>query len=538
MNKAQRLAIFFTLCCACADSPDDLSLDSTTDGVEADFADTSTVIPSDLDVFENQSPDLAASDVLDIEWVDLLTPQDARSTADMSPDIQDSDLAGDGADPDEMDWGPPTDTVELADTTPDTQTADMGIGDTTPDIESSPTLLGKPFLLGLSANNGAAEQGALLGLHAVRPTFSWRTVEPTASVDGVTMADVVSETAIVNYITGRDWSSFDTLAKTIADAGMEVTPIVGHGFASTLPLVNGIPGSPDVLGKTEYLARQYLVTRATVERFDGDGVHDSPTGVKISLWQIENELNQAMLTAVLGWRTPEYIDGISSAWADWFFLTELLSTLRQAVLDADPHAQVTTNFHTDIHAEINYFFDLPSWTEAVTQWAPLLDYVSIDAYPNYYQAAPPKGEVVGERVASTLAAGQGKPVFIMETGYPTGPAELGYDEENQAAFMVTALESAKAAGAVGFYWFGTQTLDSHSAVITETDLQNMKLLAGAFDSGDAASLLSFALNNADYVQGQLKDVGLAVEAYWGIVRPDGSKKPAWYVLAGFAAANP
>lgn len=516
--KRSGAILWAALWCACADSSAESHNDTG-----------AVLLPGDMGGSDTLSPDVVCpggSDMLDVVDADFL-PTDTRFVAEVFSDSNPPDFGGDGSRD-----------VDILDTSSDVHDPDGDVNDATSDVVSPPALLGKTFALGLSANNGAAEQGALLGLDAVRPTFSWRTVEPTASVTGLTLEDVTSNAAVSDYVLGRDWSGFDSQAKTIADAGLEVTPIIGHGFSSTLPLVDGIPGSPDVFGMAEYLARQYLVTRATVERFDGDGVLDSPTGVKISVWQIENELNQAMLTAVLGWRTPDYMDGISSAWADWSFLTELLATLRQAVFDADPNAQVTTNFHTDIHPGINQFFDLPSWTEAIVDWAPLVDWISIDAYPNYYQASPPKGDIVGERVAMALSASGGKPVFVMESGYPTGPAELGYDEEKQAQFMMDALRSAKAAGAVGFYWFGTQTPDVHSVVITATDLENMSLLASAFESGDAATLMSFALNQADYVQGQLKEVGLAVEAYWGLVRPDGSRKPAWYVLAGFAAANP
>src|SRR3990172_6719811 len=237
-----------------------------------------------------------------------------------------------------------------------------------------------------------------VGAPVLRPTLSWRAIEPSVTPTGLTVDAVRADpTQLSQYIASHDWSSFDQRLDAIANAGLAAVPIVGHGYTTTLPLVNGVPASPDVLGREEYLARQYLFTRAVVERYDGDGVDDAPSGLRIALWQTENELNQAFFTAVFGWRHPALFDAFGSAWRDWGYVTRILQTLRLAVKDADPTALSTMNFQPDLHPGLNHYFAQYGWLEAVTRWRSEMDIVSFDAYPNYYRSTPPDGAVVGER---------------------------------------------------------------------------------------------------------------------------------------------
>ena len=52
----------------------------------------------------------------------------------------------------------------------------------------------------------------------------------------------------------------------------------------------------------------------------------------------------AFFAGVIGQRRFQ----IGGAWHDWDYMTEVLSTLRMAVKDADPNGLTTMNFHTDI----------------------------------------------------------------------------------------------------------------------------------------------------------------------------------------------
>jgi hypothetical protein len=126
----------------------------------------------------------------------------------------------------------------------------------------------------------------------------------------------------------------------------------------------------------------------------------------------------------------------------------------------------------------------------------------------------------------------------METGYPTGPSEAGYDEAKQAQFVRDAFDSAVAAGVRGFFLFGARTSETHAAAITPYDLEQIAYLAGFLESGDAAALLSYALANLDYVQNQLAGVIQAVEGYWGLYRADGTEKASLQVMRDIGAALP
>jgi hypothetical protein len=132
------------------------------------------------------------------------------------------------------------------------------------------------------------------------------------------------------------------------------------------------------------------------------------------------------------------------------------------------------------------------------------------------------------RVVAVQACG--RPVMVMETGYPTGPAEGGYDEGKQAQFIRDAFDSSVAAGVRGFFLFGARTSETHTATITPYDLEQIELLASFLESGDAAALLQYAFANLDYVQNQLAGVVQAVEGYWGLYRANGDEKLSLQVM--------
>ena len=285
------------------------------------------------------------------------------------------------------------------------------------------------FLFGLSQTPAdAAAIAHEVGARYLRPTLSWRVIEPTVQPTGQTVDTLRANPALVaQFAASRDWSSFDQRLGDIVAEGLVPIPIVGHGYTGTLPLRDGVPAAPDVLGREEYLARQYLFTRAVVERYDGDGVDDAPNGVSLDLWQTENELNGAAIAALIGWRTPGGLFDTDTAWRDFDFLTALLTTLRAGVKGSDPEAPTMLNFFTDLHPNFAALLGQPTWQEAVRRWRGLVDIVGFGTYPNYYQAGPVDGGIVGAKareIRSLACAGQ--PVVVVETGYPNLPSQRGF----------------------------------------------------------------------------------------------------------------
>ncbi|MCA9771022.1 MAG: hypothetical protein KC466_01355 [Myxococcales bacterium] len=379
-----------------------------------------------------------------------------------------------------------------------------------------------------------------LGFEWKRLTMGWRTLEPVVTQQNLTRADVDADPSLIDdFLATANWAPYDAAIADITAAGMQPIAIIGHGYASTLPDFNGERLNPDTLGKENYIGHQYLITRAAVARYNGDGDRDAPGGQVIKFWQLENELNQAMLTTLFTWREPIGLDGLTSAWADWQFLTDLLTALGDAVKTEDPDAVTTMNFHTDVHPNINALLNTPSWQASIIDWRELVDVVSFDAYPNYYKAAPTLGSVVGERTTEIKAlACPGQQVMIMETGYPTGPAIRDFDEAGQAAFIQDAVDTSVAAGAEGFLLFGLKTAETHSVEITQEDLDNLVFLGNAYDQGDAAGLLNFALQNLEYLQGHFNEVLQSVEGYWGLVHADDTPKTAYATVQAISASLP
>jgi hypothetical protein len=166
-----------------------------------------------------------------------------------------------------------------------------------------------------------------------------------------------------------------------------------------------------------------------------------------------------------------------------------------------------------------------------------MDVLGVDAYPNYYASSPVRGALLGDRIAQIQPYACGMPIVVIETGYPTGPAQEGFDEAKQAQYLRESYDAAVGAGAAGFLWFGARTADQHTVQITPEDLANLALVANAYDQGDVSALLTFLFTNLVYVQTHFTQVLQAVEPYWGIVRPDGSHKPAWDVMVKIVAGH-
>ena len=391
------------------------------------------------------------------------------------------------------------------------------------------------FILGVQNGPSATTWLPELGAGWVRTSLSWNRIDPIITDISLSLEEVLNSPEMVDdYIHNHDWTSLDNEYRSYLLAGLTPFPVVGLGWYTSYPLYQGEPATPDAIGKDTYLAYMYLHVRALVERWDGDGYEDAE-GITLHLWQTENELNQAFLTALWGWRYPAYAEAFGSAWYDWDFLTDLLITLDRAVHDADPSALTTLNFHTDIPPEVNHLFRLPSWEESVTEWRDHMDLVGFDSYPNYYYADPVKGEVIGDRVETLTVLGGFKPVIAMEVGYPSGPSDLGYTPEKQAEFLDEAFHSAVEAGIVGYFHFKLSSPDSDDVDITEQDKMTLAAIGHLFENGHVLACTAWGITHIPYIEEHFLDVLQAVEGYWGLVNDAGERKPAFYVYQQFAS---
>jgi hypothetical protein len=280
-----------------------------------------------------------------------------------------------------------------------------------------------------------------------------------------------------------DWSRLDAQVDQLVAAGITPLPLIAD--ATTAPWITDVDGrakiAPEPLdfrgetgpgntftgvGTEAYLAHVELYAAAASRRYS-----ESPN--RITWWNLENELNLAHLhVQVFGWRTGD-------VWLDDAFRTELLETLSRGLKLGSPNALATHNVS----------FHDPNWAEDLVRYAGSLDALGLGGYPNYLSPVPLNTEMLIDAVetASTLGKQLGKPVFVLETGNPSGPVSGGWNEELQAEYVSIAPVDALNAGAAGY--------------------------------------IHFLLNDRDWdnPEGDLQQV----EIHWGLVRVDGTYKSSF-----------
>jgi hypothetical protein len=313
-----------------------------------------------------------------------------------------------------------------------------------------------PFMTGFSSagfDPASVTQMVDVGATHVRRYIMWGDFEPILHTldHNLTVAALKADPQRLIYDYGNtlNWAYGDAqVQNTVAQ---NITPIVelSEGTHFGLPHYSGTYADPSVIGISLYLAYQYRFCRAAVHRYKSMGV---------KLYQIENELNEALLSGFDGQRLVSFV------WGNWTFLTELLSVLRDAVKDEDATALVTTNLHTDVPLVVHQLLDLPGYyLSALANWSHLLDVISLDAYPNMLVASPIGFTNVSDRVAAAMSvvAGTNKSVFIMETGYPVNadnnthnvPSVFNFTVDAQAAYAAGVVKAVRDAGGTGVLYF-------------------------------------------------------------------------------------
>jgi hypothetical protein len=203
----------------------------------------------------------------------------------------------------------------------------------------------------------------------------------------------------------------DDFVTAMRESSIAVLGVVGNGYSRFLP--EGL----DLESAEGYVTKLDASARAIVSHY-----RDS-----IQLWQIENEPNWWEEHYAVGWRK-------GGIWFKPGMQDSILRVLHDAVMQENPDSLIVINLEAD---------------KKTTDWklyAEYCDVIGLDFYPNYSHASPVDASEL--RFCEEVRAATGKPVFVSETGYPSWPSFLGYDEPKQALYVESACDVAYATDAI------------------------------------------------------------------------------------------
>lgn len=268
------------------------------------------------------------------------------------------------------------------------------------------------------------------GAHWVRVTFDWRAIEPEN--------------------TTPDQFAWGSASRATGAAIGTCIKIIGTldytaGWAGTAG--SRSPIQPEMLD--EYVA----YVQAVVERFDGDGINDVPSGQVVDFWEFYNE--------------PDFetADGISYGWGlSGAQYAAMLKAVYPAVKAANPRAQVVFGgVAAEWFRDENGLFTRSFLDDVFAAGAgDYFDVMNIHCYP--FPANCVKwgsGNTTGliEKIdavrAKMNAFGFSKPIILTEVGWHSSSAIEAHpsDDETQARRMVQLLTQGVAADAkVVIYW--------------------------------------------------------------------------------------
>ena len=344
---------------------------------------------------------------------------------------------------------------------------------------------------------------------SIRIPIPWKDIvgdlPPGSNLDTSVLHGAVLDDSI-RAIPNSKWANTDSIIARAQRQGFDVIPQLTQ-MESDVATMNGGIMAPDnsggagepagytyIDGKT-YLYYLKIFSHAAVRRYAN----------KISIWAIESELNAAKY-AQLFMNTRH-----GNLWQDegsGGFQDKLWRVLVDAVRQEDPTAKLTSPLH------------MLNMMKGLQRFAPDLDIVGINVYPNDFFAAPVMGFSVGEMVWATRRALMGlgtingvnmanKDVHVTETNYPGIIPDPSPDAPNgsslstnlsyfswgrQSTYMNDALQTSLANGAKGFFWWGFLDHDSMttserqigsyadygSLIVHNTNPIKFKLAASAF----------------------------------------------------------
>lgn len=341
----------------------------------------------------------------------------------------------------------------------------------------------------------------------------------------------------------RDWRTKITdMLQTVHEAIFNPAAATADTDCLSNTVSSLVPMDPNVIGLDSYLAWQYIYTRSMVRRYIGFGVN---------FFQLENELNAAWTVSLAGVRfVPNSMRFSSSnVWYSFDSLTRILHNLATAVRDESSlqgvTATITHNLHASIPAIIFSFNNCSQcyFLPAAQQWAPFLDYIALDSYPNFLIAHPLQGTVVVDAVSQTMQAINGtKPVFIMETGYPClapgispATAAANWSEADQVQYAQQVVNGMKQAGGAGLMWFTMGESQGITYNFTDIDATLLNYIAAVMTGPVTWPLIQeivvFALENFSYLLEHFPQLIHQINKSWGMLYLNGQPRPIVAELA-------
>ena len=223
----------------------------------------------------------------------------------------------------------------------------------------------------------------------------------------------------------------DNFVSKMNEHGIGIIGVLGNGYNRFLP--EGI----ETNNIDEFLKRLVYSSTHIVRHYKD----------KVKLWQIENEPNWWRAHHTIQWRKGRI-------WLETNSQEAILSALHNVVRTECPDGRIMINLEAD--SKRFRFASLFPRLTAPMDWrlySKYCDILGLDLYPNYYRSNPIDASLLG-RTATEAKKKTGLPIFIIETGYPTGPHALGYSEANQAKYIRSACEEAFSCDAItGLGWF-------------------------------------------------------------------------------------
>jgi hypothetical protein len=263
------------------------------------------------------------------------------------------------------------------------------------------------------------------GVNFVRCWFPWNFFE-LASAQKEQSSVPLDDSAPLGYR-----FPLDNFVSKMNEFGIGIIGVLGNGYNRFLP--------EDIeANDIQEFVKRLVYSSTHIVRHYKD---------KVKFWQIENEPNWWRAHHTIQWRK-------GSIWLEERSQEAILRALHSVVRSECPDATVMINLEAD-SKRFRFASFFPRLT-APMDWrlyAKYCDVLGLDFYPNYYRSTPIDASLLG-RTATEVKKKIGLPIFIIETGYPTGPQILGYSEANQAKYIRSACEEAFSCDAItGLGWF-------------------------------------------------------------------------------------